>query len=61
MEIDKLGQTVTVGELIEHLQSFDPEANVVICLDGSSSFAEDGLAIELVDTDPPEVMISSDI
>ena len=60
-KVEMLDQTVTVEELIAVLGRFNPEAVVTLSLDGSASFAEDGLTVEEIDTFPPEVMLSADL
>ena len=51
---------VTVGALVTFLKGFNQDAYVVINASGSSSFSEDGIIIEDIETDPPEVSIGAD-
>ena len=58
MKIEVLNK-VTVGALITFLKNFNQDAYVVINSQGSSSFPEDGISIEDIDTDPPEVSVGA--
>lgn len=59
MKIEVL-KPVTVAQVITFLQQFNQDALVVINASGSSSFSDDGIIIEDIDTDPPEVSIGAD-